>query len=41
MYSATVILKLVNGAVKTYNERGVLHDTRWAFTNATYRGVYI
>lgn len=36
-YSATVTLRFVDGAVKTYNERGVLHNTRWAFTTATHR----
>ena len=38
-YSATVTLKFNNGTVKTYDEHGVLHNTRWAFTTATHRGV--
>lgn len=40
-YSATVTLKFNNGAVKKYDERGVLHNTRWAFTTATHRGLYM
>lgn len=38
-YSATVTLKFDNGAVKKYDEHGVSHNTRWASTTATKRGV--
>lgn len=36
-YWATVTLRFVDGPVKTYDEQGVLHNTRWAFTTATSR----
>ena len=39
-YTAEVVLRFRNGTVKTYNEKGVMRTTQWAFATASAREVF-